>query len=78
MLLPHEETNDEDLLNVFTEIEGLMEEDLEAAVMASSIGGPSIGEGELSGSRWQKMGTFGANKSAPNKAPASKKYARTA
>ncbi|KAL7537491.1 hypothetical protein ACHAXR_008691, partial [Thalassiosira sp. AJA248-18] len=66
-ILPHhhhhsEETNDEDLLNVLGEIEGLMEEDLEAAVMASLIGGPSAGgEGELSGSGWQNnTGAFGS------------------
>jgi len=47
-ILPNEELmNDDDLLNVFGEIEGLMEEDLEAAVMASLIGGPS-NDGELS------------------------------
>jgi len=36
--LPHQDANDEELMNVFGEIEGLMEEDLEAAVMASLIG----------------------------------------
>ena len=36
--LPHQNANDEELLNVFGEIEGLMEEDIEAAVMASLIG----------------------------------------
>lgn len=43
---------DEDLFNVLGEIEGLMEEDLEAAVMASLIGGPSESEANAAPSTW--------------------------
>jgi len=56
--LPHQDANDEELMNVFGEIEGLMEEDLEAAVMASLIG--EGGSGSVTGKARRKPKPFKA------------------